>query len=261
MDQHGRVFSFGDNSYGQLGIQLKTDNMELNKPLNINPHTVDSPAPVRLRALYPDAVHAPVVKSVAAGGQNSYFIVEADTGDANSATSRTAGNVTSDAWACGRGIWGTLGHGKWTHVQWGPVRIPALSGLYEYNEKSGKSEPIRVGTFKVGQSHVAAIMANITSVAAGAKGTENDTNWGSDVYFFGNNEHFQLGTGKRSNLNVPSHIQPLGITTRPTDSMTIERFQLTPAKKITVAGRSVMIEQRVECGRQCTAVYSATVQG
>jgi len=117
-----------------------------------------------------------------------------------------------------------------------------------------------VVSFQVGQTHVSAVMANITRVGANIRTSQNDTNWGSDVYFFGNNENFQLGTGKRANLSVPTHIQPLGTNVnKPVPGKELDRFQLTPAKKITFAGRSVWVEQRVECGRQCSAVYSATL--
>ena len=36
------------------------------------------------------------------------------------------------------------------------------------------------------------------------------------------------------------------------------RFQITPRKKINIGGRNVSVEQRIECGRGVTAVYSGT---
>jgi hypothetical protein len=103
-------------------------------------------------------------------------------------------------------------------------------------------------------------MANITHVAATSGSGENDTNFGADVFFFGNNENFQLGTGKRSNVSTPTYIQPLGMTApKSLPGLQLQRLQLTPGKKITFAGRSVWVEQKVECGRQCTAVYSAVM--
>jgi len=45
-----------------------------------------------------------------------------------------------------KGIYGTLGNGKWTHLQDAPTKVQALSGLSEYNEKSKKIEPIRLIT-------------------------------------------------------------------------------------------------------------------
>ncbi|EEY17523.1 conserved hypothetical protein [Verticillium alfalfae VaMs.102] len=100
-------------------------------------------------------------------------------------------------------------------------------------------------------------MANVTYTGTTARGSENDTNWGADVVFWGGNEHYQLGTGKRSNVNAPTYIQPLdgGATGD------FHRFQLTPRKTVRLGedgkGRKASLEQRVECGRMVTAVYSA----
>jgi hypothetical protein len=37
----------------------------------------------------------------------------------------------------------------------------------------------------------------------------------------------------------------------------MHRFQITPKSKVKVKGRWVEMEQKVECGRGVTAVYSA----
>jgi hypothetical protein len=37
----------------------------------------------------------------------------------------------------------------------------------------------------------------------------------------------------------------------------MHRFQISPRAKVKVNGRNVEIEQKVECGRGVTAVYSA----
>jgi alpha-tubulin suppressor-like RCC1 family protein len=263
LDKEGRVFSFGDNAQGQLGLTYNPDTMNLESALNINTNWVDIPTQVPIASLYAGLARAVKVSNIAAGGQNSFFMVDSQpiTGGLGALpVIRGSGDVSSEAWACGRGIWGALGNGKLTHIQWTPTKIPALSGIIEYNEETRRPQPIRVGAFQVGQTHVAAVMANITRVGADSKTSQNDTNWGSDVYFFGNNENFQLGTGKRTNLSIPTHIQPLGTnTTKPVPGKEFDRFQLTPAKKITFTGRSVWVEQRVECGRQCSAVYSAVL--
>lgn len=263
MDSEGRVFSFGDNAHGQLGLPYIGETMDLDSPLNIKTNIVDIPTQIPIASLYSGLASAIKVKTIAAGGQNSYFTVDSkpikDGGPALSQISRsTSSSDSSEAWACGRGLWGALGNGKFTHIQWGPTKIPALSGMIEYNETTNKPQPIKVRSFQVGQSHVAAIMDNITSVGTNSRSGANDTNFGADVYFFGNNEHFQLGTGKRANLTVPTHIPALG-TASSVVGKDFDRFQLTPAKKITFAGRSVWVEQRVECGRLCSAVYSAAL--
>jgi alpha-tubulin suppressor-like RCC1 family protein len=262
LDNHGRVFSFGDNSHGQLGFNMNPDVMNLDIPLGITPHVVDTPTEVPIYSLYKGRSQ-PRVTNIAAGGENSFFVVDIQSDQfqpSNELLKSYNGDVLSDVWACGRGIWGALGNGTWTHVQWGPAKVPLLSGLFEYNEGTGKQQPMRVGDFKVGQSHVAAIMANITSVTGRSGRGKHDSNWGSDVFFFGKNDNFQLGTGKRTNACVPTQIQPIG--TRANGDLPgteTDPFQLEPPKNITFAGRSVWVEQRLECGRQCTAIYSSAV--
>jgi hypothetical protein len=87
--------------------------------------------------------------------------------------------------------------------------------------------------------------------------------------FWGNNEFYQIGSGKRSNLATPAYIQPLdqaaeleraasaGGFGKQLREKEMHRFQITPRNKVKVNGRTVEFEQKVECGRGCTAVYSA----
>ncbi|KAK5003847.1 hypothetical protein LTR39_006316, partial [Cryomyces antarcticus] len=180
---------------------------------------------------------------VAAGGCNSYFMIDATKGatqgSGNDAASlRGLGRVTADTWACGHGIWGGLGNGRWTHVQGTPTKIPSLSGLFEYDETANKVVPIRLSRLSVGATHAAAVMKNVTYTHASDKGSENDTNWGADILFFGNNEFYQLGTGKRNNVSNPTYIQPLdAVAERKIRGKGEHRFQITPRSDITVGGR------------------------
>ncbi|EKG12449.1 Regulator of chromosome condensation RCC1 [Macrophomina phaseolina MS6] len=260
-DKDGRVFSFGDNSFGQLGIQYDPE-----VPF------VDSPSLVPIQSLYRGTGLVPKVTGIAAGGNNTYFTVDATrvsnpgADDSNPPARRNnLGNITADAWACGQGIWGGLGNGRWTHVQDTPTKIPAFSGLFEFDEASNRVVPIRLAQFAVGANHVAGVMANIAYLHAGTVGTgrrtdaasANETNWGADILFFGNNEHYQIGTGKRNNVSNPTYIQPLDqAAERKVRGKEEHRFQITPKKQVKFNGRWVDMEQRVECGRGVTAVYS-----
>ena len=106
-------------------------------------------------------------------------------------------------------------------------------------------------------------MDNVTHVGAHAGSGANDTNWGADVLWWGGNEHYQLGTGRRNNVAQPVYIAPLegsaaaggqqGEGKRRGEE---HRFQITPRKWVVVGGRRVALEQRVECGRFVSAVYS-----
>ncbi|KAF1984128.1 RCC1/BLIP-II [Aulographum hederae CBS 113979] len=275
LDHEGRVFVWGDNSCGQLGLDFATDNLFISKPTLLP-----------FAALYQGTSHTPRVTSIYAGGVTSFFTVDATKfvspdalPDAKTNKSKDVSNqmkllghgrVSADTWACGRGIHGTLGTGKWTHIQTPPAKLPALSGLAEWDERKRQAIPIRVARMSVGTNHAAAVMANKTSTGVNSGGWffssgdgagASETNWGADVLFFGSNEHFQLGTGKRKNMCAPTYIEPLdkvveGKGKAADGSGSGQRLQLTPRSEVRVAGRRVRVEQRVECGRGVTAVYS-----
>ncbi|THW33054.1 RCC1/BLIP-II protein, partial [Aureobasidium pullulans] len=118
-DTDGRVFSFGNNTSGQLGFDYNTESA-----------VVDTPALLPLQKLYAGSSQTPVVTSVAAGGANSYLTVDATKIASRNSDGRHIGRVTADTFACGAGIYGSLGNSRWTHVQGTPTKIPALSSLF-----------------------------------------------------------------------------------------------------------------------------------
>ncbi|PNS21981.1 Protein FMP25, mitochondrial [Sphaceloma murrayae] len=250
LDREGRVFGFGDNSSGQLGFEYSAE-----------ANAVDVPTLLPTTKLYSGSSQSPKVTSIAAGGSNSYFTVDATKvapPGASAEDLRGVGRVSADTFAFGSGILGNLGNGRWTHVQSTPTKIPTLSSLFEYDEVKNVTIPIRLSYLSVGSSHAAAVMDNVTYMDASARSSENDTNWGADIVFWGNNEFYQLGTGKRNNVSNPTYIQPLDqLAERKVRGKEEHRFHITPRKTVRLGdGRKRSIEQRVECGRGCTAVYS-----
>ncbi|KAK5065217.1 hypothetical protein LTR84_001054 [Exophiala bonariae] len=249
LDEEGRVFSFGDNSSGQLGFNYNSE----------APY-VDTPSLLPVNRLYQGTNQVPKVTSISAGGTNSFFSVDAlrvAGPSEDPAEIRTLGRITADVWATGAGLRGSLGNGKWTHVQDAPTKIPSLSGLFEYDEVKRVTIPIRMAHISVGSTHVSAIMDNVTYLDANEKGTENDTNWGADVLWWGGNEYYQLGSGKRNNVATPQYIRPLDMAAEIEAGRREEhRFHATPKHAVKVKGRKVNMEQRIECGRHVTAVYS-----
>jgi len=253
LDKEGRAFAFGDNSSGQLGFEPSAE----------SPY-IDAPSLLPISRLYSGTNLTPRVTSVSAGGANSFF-----TGDATRVAQRGEdptqmvglGRITADTLACGQGILGTLGNGRWTHNQGTPVKIKALSGLFEWDETKNIAIPIRLKRLSIGSTHVSATMDNVTHVRAGQSllsDSRNDTNWGADVLWWGGNEYFQLGMGRRNNVAVPAYIAPLDSAAEKERAKRKEehRFQITPRHKVEYKGRQVSMEQRVECGRMTTAVYS-----
>ena len=76
LDSEGNVFSFGDNSHGQLGLGHYTDQNELNKISNIPP-----------------------IKIISCGNANSYLV-----------------DVEGNLWSFGNNQYGQLGHGDKTDI-------------------------------------------------------------------------------------------------------------------------------------------------
>ena len=259
VDKDGRAFAFGDNTSGQLGFDPSAD----------SPY-IDAPSLLPISRLYSGSNLQPRVTSVAAGGNNSFFTIDATRvagpGEDTSSPRAGLGRITADTWSCGQGILGTLGTGRWTHVQGTPTKIKALSGLFEWDEIKNTVVPIRLKRLSVGSTHVSATMDNVTHVQAGTSSTtdsRNDTNWGADVVWWGGNEFYQLGMGKRNNVNMPGYIAPLDSVAERERAKRKEehRFQITPRHKVKIGGpggRKVSVEQRVECGMMVSGVYSGT---
>ncbi|KAK4553485.1 hypothetical protein LTR86_009542 [Recurvomyces mirabilis] len=270
LDNAGRVFTWGDNSSGQLGFDSTGGETSI----------VDAPSLLPTQKLYPGTSSQTAnITNVFAGGNNSYITVDAtkvalQTGGALSdadyrKANRGVGKTTADTFAFGSGITGSLANNRWTHVQSSPTKIPSLSGIFEYDELTSTTVPIRLAHLSVGATHAAAVMANITNLTASTSptSTTDDTNWGADIVFWGGNETFQLGTGKRNNCNSPTYLQPLDqeaevLRARRSSGgreREMHRFHITPRATATLGdGRRVSVEQRVECGRGVTAVYSGT---
>ncbi|TQV98989.1 mitochondrial protein Fmp25 [Cordyceps javanica] len=256
LDKTGRIFTFGDNTFGQLGFESE------GVPVNY------APGMVAVNQLYAKGGLVPNVTSIAAGGVNTYFTVDAEASKThtagNSAPSKRMPRTTSDLWATGQGTYGTLGTGKWTHVSTAPTKVKALSGLYEFDESKNAMRPIKVKGLQIGTTHCSAVMDNATRTSASSKASANETNWGSDVLFWGGNEHYQLGTGKRTNMNAPVYIGPLDGGDADADrgrNGEMHRMCLTPKQTARLGedgkGRKVTVEQKVECGRHVTGVYCA----
>lgn len=247
LDKEGRVFAFGDNSSGQLGFGVDPDSQ-----------TIDVPSLLPTQKLYAGTYLFPRVTSVSAGGANSFFTIDATrvAQPGESSASSSLNRITADTWACGQGILGTLGTGRWTHIQGTPTKIKALSSLFEFDERSNTVVPIRLKRLSVGSTHASATMDNVTHVLAGPADSPNETNWGADVLWWGGNEYYQLGLGKRNNVSVPGYLPPLEGADKGRRKREEHRFQITPRHEQQLGGRKVSFEQRVECGRMVSAVYS-----
>ncbi|KAM0427279.1 hypothetical protein ACHAPT_007712 [Fusarium lateritium] len=256
LDKIGRIFTFGDNSFGQLGID--TDHGLL---------VSDTPVMMPVNTLYGSSGLVPTVKTIAAGGNNTFFTVDAKATEKPSdlkalAPSKRLPPLTADLWACGQGVYGTLGTGRWSHVSAKPTKVKSLSSLFEFDEKTNKMSPIKLKSLSVGATHCSIIMDNVTETSVSGSASANATNWGSDAMFWGGNEHYQLGTGKRTNLNAPAYIGALDSApeARKDSNPDFHRLCVTPRTTVRLdggKGRKVSLEQKIECGKYVTGVYSS----
>lgn len=248
LSKDGRLFAWGDNSFGQLGVEFLPEH-----PFN------DTPSVLSLKRLYRLSTVSPKVTNIAAGGANTFFTVDSTRilgPDEQKAEVRDLGRITADTWACGRGVWGTLGAGKWIHLQDSPIKVKDLSGLGEYDEKMRQMLPIRIRAISVGTTHVAALLDNKTNLSArNTDALDNSNDWGYEAFWWGGNENFQLGTGKRANLAKPAYIK--APSESPKNPEPEARLQIMPRHKGKVGKRNVNMEQRIECGRHVSAIFSA----
>lgn len=96
--------------------------------------------------------------------------------------------------------------------------------------------------------------------------------FGNDVFVFGHNDNYQLGTGKRSNLNIPQHVSRLPypvskeveqkMLQKEKDGDVIEEEGLhsgtkshMPHNRLQLAPKRDRVEERIVTGYGTTAVY------
>jgi alpha-tubulin suppressor-like RCC1 family protein len=266
LDNNGQLFTFGDNTNGQLGFEFDPEFS-----------TIDVPTIRPIKGFYPEKNLRPTITKIAAGGVNTYLMIDVEDTEKN--------KISADVLSCGTGIYGNLANGRWTHIQGTPTKIKSLSNLFEYDEATNKLKSIRLQDICVGATHTAATLDTSTPSKP-----STDVTYGNDALFWGNNEFYQLGTGKRNNSNVPVHIQPLGVPADVLDAKftgssnrggnddrisgiiggqeneesergatekdLVHRFQISPVGQVKGGGKA---KQVIVCGRGNTAVYMKRV--
>ena len=252
LDSDGEVFTFGANGHGQLGFEFQAESQD-----------VSTPTSVAVSQLYARNF-AVRCRSIAAGGKNTFMVIEATEYGRTDSTK-------VDIWACGTGLQGQLGNNTWNHHQSRPVKVRSISGLREWDEVNHRPIPIGVHSLSVGNTHVVAVLDNVAYVGAETDDF-HDVNWGRDVFLWGGNADYQMGTGKRNNRATPEYIQPMESRAETMavrsgwqpESGDHKRFQLTPAKVITVKtadghSKKMNVEQAVVAGDKVTACYARLV--
>lgn len=182
----GKVLGWGRQTHGQTGMGAQ-----------IALEAVPKPSEIVLSKAFPNSSVDIECTDVAAGADNTFFTM-------SRREPGTRGGVASkvDVLAVGKGQWGTLGNAMWNQVTVVPARVKTVSGLQEFSEQTQKTHAVPIHTISVGKPGSVAVVLDTVE-------QEGHQAFGRDVMVFGHNAGYQLGTGKRSNLAVPQHLQPL----------------------------------------------------
>jgi hypothetical protein len=147
-----------------------------------------------------------------------------------------------------------------------PTKVKTVSGLSEYDESIQSIRGIGIHDVSVNSTHVAVVLDDSVTDPI------TKQSFGNDVFVFGHNAEYQLGTGKRSNLAIPQHIPPspyrltqevenmlADLKTKGesksveegTDSGTVSHM---PHNRMQLAPRKGKLEERIVCGCECALV-------
>ena len=138
-----------------------------------------------------------------------------------------------------------------------PTKVKTLCGLFEFDDVKKAIIPIRLREISVGTTHASAVLNNNAHIhSTSTKTLDAPEDWGYDAVWWGGNEQFQLGTGKRSNASRPMHIS-VPLAPEKKSGKHEARLQVMPRHKGQVDKRTVSMEQRVECGRHVSGIYSS----
>lgn len=181
----GKVLGWGRQTHGQTGMGAQ-----------IALEAIPVPTEIVLSKAFPNSSVDIHCTNISAGADNTFFTM----------SRREPGSIGTgikvDLLAVGKGQWGSLGNAMWNQVTVVPARVKTVSGLLEFSEFTQQTHPVPIHTISVGKPGSVAVVLDTVE-------QEGHQAFGRDVMVFGHNAAFQLGTGKRSNLAVPQHLQPL----------------------------------------------------
>ncbi|ODV72980.1 Fmp25p [Cyberlindnera jadinii NRRL Y-1542] len=220
LDSNGELFTFGQNTYGQLAhpVSYETEHISYPKKVDIlNKHVK--------RAMFPE------VLDIHAGGDTSfcevkpvhmYQLVKGST------SQRPQVDDESFVVGFGTALKGQIGNGLFIHAQFDPVRLKELEKFQDFNEATGEMDRIHIKEWSSGEEHSFVKLDN------------------SDVLYWGANDYGQLGTGKKNRIpkptSPPSLIEP---------SFTADTY-----KDLTFANRLQLSEnQHIVAGAKASAIY------
>ncbi|KAI8895130.1 regulator of chromosome condensation 1/beta-lactamase-inhibitor protein II [Globomyces pollinis-pini] len=219
----GRIFGFGSNSLGQLGLDDLLIGEKIESPLEVKSvWSMDgkSSKPINMKCT-----------DIAAGGDTSIFVI-------NTLDEKQFEPIKSSVYSCGSGQYGQLGNGGFFHAGIRPSLLKPLSGLQEYNETLQKSTPIHLESITIGPTHGVGILKNMNS------------EYGKTTLFWGHQHAILRADKKKSHCPTPIEGVPL------TSPVADETFQLAPLHLTKFVNGSRKADQGIAIGVFDTAIYS-----
>ncbi|EGW34867.1 uncharacterized protein SPAPADRAFT_131380 [Spathaspora passalidarum NRRL Y-27907] len=186
-DQAGEIWTWGQNSNGECGIELNLKN-----ELQPVPKKILSKKDI-IRAFF---IHLPknvttdnlTIDKVLAGNESSYVLVSYIDPEDSTQNKQVVLSF-------GNGVNGQLGNNRYLHVCSKPQIMKSLLGLEEYDEAKNALTNIGIKDISVGDKHLFVTLDN--------SGTNKD------VLAVGENESGQHGNGKRVKTNKPVQLPKL----------------------------------------------------
>lgn len=260
LTKDGKVYGFGENLYGQLGL-----------PYSYSTANAAIPTLLPFQKMYPRRVIAEAV-DIAAGGSTSYVVLKPRPNPHELVEKKTLNDdFHREVYGFGEGLAGQLGTGAFVHAQSSPVKLKHFANLVEYSEALRQMVNIDLAAWSVGKSHIAVTIGD--NIRA--------SQFGRDVLLWGGNEFSQIGTGKKNNISKPIGIPHLDVDRAPSKSAVLpsvagedssewqtsdldaknDKLRLVYGKKVHFTdpdshkSRSAKVSQEIVAGEDITAVY------
>lgn len=215
LDSIGEVYSFGQNTLGQLGhkVSYETEYIAYPKRVDFGKHLGSGQ--------FPQAVE------IQAGGDTSFVSIR-PVEMYNLIKKNSAGNQESFVVGFGSNLKGQIGNGHFIQAEFDSTRLKNLSELRDYDEELRDTKKIPIEEWSSGREHTFIKLAN------------------RDVLYWGSNDYCQLGNGKKSRIckpvAAPALLEPFFTPDLVKSPRFVNRLQLD-------------VNQHVVAGAKNTAIY------
>lgn len=225
LDSNGELYSFGQNTFGQLGQQVSYSTEFITVPTKVD---------VLIKYIKRD--HFPEVVDIHAGGDTSFCTVnpikmfKLVRDFKSNKLNESDEHSPDDSFTVGFGnnLKGQIGTGHYVHAQAEPVKIKELKNFEDFNEETQSMEKIEISSWSTGQDHSFIKLAN------------------NDVLYWGGNDNGQLGNGKKNRIPKPS----------PPPALIEPDFTLETYKNLTFVNRLQLHDnQQIIAGENASAIY------